>query len=117
MALIREVAQAQRTPKTVDEVFDGLVDLNTKIYNDLKLAQRRAYGAFWHNQDVTPMQLAQKMGTDAAAYFMASAKVSEALSMMNPAHVPIAVPEGYEVAFGQDGTVTITKKDEPQPSA
>lgn len=76
----------------------------------LKNANWLAYDLFWNNPRVTPQEFCDLMGNEAYKLFVASGKTQAFIKSIDPTHIPLDIPENKEVAFGKDGTVTITDK-------
>lgn len=95
-------------PSKVDMEIYKLDSGRRSFYLRSKSDHDKSYNDFWNNPNATPQELCDKAGTKAILFFLISQKTQELLCMLNPEYVPIGVPEGCEVEYGQDGTVTIT---------
>jgi hypothetical protein len=85
------------------------------LFAEMKKQYVAAYKLVWSNSSgLTPQQVCDAIGTDAATMFAASAKLSELLAMVAPSaaslsNVSLACPTGYAYTSNTDGTVTITQ--------
>lgn len=73
----------------------------------LRNKSQQAYNAFWFGQ-VSPIVKIELLGTQAIKVFTDSADAQVFLASKIEGYEPLTIPEGYEIAFNQDGSATIT---------
>lgn len=71
--------------------------------------------AFWANRQFTAPEMGAAYGTDAAELFNLSNKLATFIYEVTGETIAV-VPDKYEYAFAQDGSVTITLKPTPVPT-
>ena len=86
------------------------------LFVEMRMAYLAAYKLVWTNSSgLTPQQVCNALGTDAALLFAGSAKLSELLALVAPSstalsNVTLTTPTGYSYTSNTDGTVIITQQ-------
>jgi hypothetical protein len=93
---------------TLEQVFRKLTFNDKRIFETLESVHTDSFNTFWFNGKFTPNELAAKYGTDATAWFMASAKIQDLLQIVKPTYIRLTPPEKYQITFNEDGSVVIT---------
>jgi hypothetical protein len=73
---------------------------------------RQAYDTFWYGR-VSPVIKMNLLGTKAFQVFKASAEAQAFIKSQNPQHEELAIPEGYEIVWGNDGSAVINVVEIP----
>lgn len=66
---------------------------------------------FNNDQGLTPQQVCDAMGTDAAKVLAAGQAAADLVNALRPNTMAIQIPEGISIQPNQDGTVTIIVAD------
>ncbi len=89
-----------------------IVGANTFAYQQNLRAYQTGMDNFWRNADgLTPQQVADAFGTDAASLFQNAAAVAGLVNGIAPGAIGAdADAAKYDIAINNDGTATITLK-------
>lgn len=94
--------------KTASQVVDEQKDAINGAYISLKAIYLDIHNSFWNNPDVTPEEVVEAWGTEAAGMFQKSIATETLLATLDPDYTPLEIP--YDTVVNPDGTVTITPK-------
>jgi hypothetical protein len=100
---------------TLEGKIKKIKQLNTQIYIKMRALHTQAFNQVWRDKDLTPKQIIEGFGTDAAALFQNSSQIQTILATVDPDYVPLAIPEGYTVTFNDNGSATVTEPTLDQP--
>jgi hypothetical protein len=112
MALITDTYSLTTTEQTAA----SLRKISEYLFAQMRQSYAAAYKLVWSNSSgLTPQQVCDALGTDAAQLFAGAAKLSELLAMVAPSaaslsNVQLSCPAGYSYTANADGTVTITQQ-------
>ena len=85
-------------------------DAATGCFQIMLVTWRNLYEQVWANPfGLTPQQVLDLVGADAAKLFALSSQIAEMLNQIQPGCVVNAVPEGWKYAVNGDGTVTVSQ--------
>lgn len=105
MSLISALGKVAVNP--VDDEFKKAVAQSAMLANQLEVAHTALFNLIWKNKNVTPEQMFEKYGTDAAELFRVSSAIQDILIAVKPNYKPL-VPL-CQVYFRADGSATTIK--------
>lgn len=79
----------------------------SQSYLSLQSTLREVSKIVWQNLDLTPQQVLDGVGSDAANLFRIASLVSQIMTIASGVETPAVRPENYSVVLNQDGTVTV----------
>lgn len=90
-----------------------------QTFQQLTMAFNQGARAFWKNNDATPEQIAEALGTNAVEVFQLHGKIGALLASVRPAAIAPGLAMVGTFTYNDDGTVTITghAADPTPPSA
>jgi hypothetical protein len=92
--------------KAIEEI-NAMNTHATNALGQLQSFSKQAYDAFWFGE-VSPSIKVGLLGTQALKVFTDSAEAQGFLYSKLEGYAPLGIPEGYSVAFAQDGSAKIT---------
>ena len=78
---------------------------NTVCLNQMKRTAKNVFNLVWNNSSLSPQEVCDVLGVDAAKGFDAHAKLQELIYFIDSSWVPLVPPVAY--VKNEDGTVTI----------
>ena len=94
----------------VTQVKGRMVKLASGLYAQTVSQHTRLFQQLWKSPKVTPQEILDEYGTDAAQLFAFSAQLQALALGINPDYEPLVSP--YEYIINPDGTVTVGEKIE-----
>lgn len=86
-----------------------LMDSNASMgLEQLKHYAGQSFNAFWYGT-ISPTVKVQLLGNSALQIFQASALTQAFIKQLDPEWIELTTPEGYEIAFNEDGSAVITE--------
>jgi len=108
---IIEVEKNDRTQaENVTLVKGFMVKLASGLYHQTVSQHARLFQQFWENRKVSPQEILDEYGTDAAQLFAYSSQLQALAKGINPDYEPLVPP--YAFTINRDGTVTVGEKIE-----
>lgn len=100
--------RGQRAKESADAVKQIAVQSVVQFVNQLN----QGFQLIWSNPvGLSPQEVCDALGADAAGVFQRHAATAAFLVKQAPAIAPMlaTVPEGYKIAYNEDGTVVISE--------
>lgn len=94
-------------PQIVAEQVEQINNIGQSAVTQIINMHRITFDLFWHNDQATPQEICDALGTQATRLYLNSKVTQEYIKTIYPDYVPLEMPEGVQVVFNEDGTVTI----------
>jgi hypothetical protein len=91
--------------KKINLISENLENLITE---EMKSAYVSSYSVFWDN----PIEICEEAGNQAHILFQKHLEMGQKIQERDPDFVQLTIPDEWEVAFNQDGSVIVTEKPE-----
>lgn len=94
-------------------VAERLKQQARQTFQQLVMAFNQGARAFWKNNDATPYEICEALGTDAKEIFELHGKIGALLASVNPEAIAPGAALVGTFTYNNNGTVTITGLAEP----
>lgn len=103
------------TPNNTNNVADAISRIknaNTTLYKNIITQHSIIFNLIWNNARFTPKEILDGFGNDAIALFMLSEQLQQMAKSADPNYTVLLPPSKYIIQPNEDGTVTITDKND-----
>ena len=97
-----------QTETAEDHAKKRIFMLTSEIFQQMKITHNEVYRTVWKHPSLTPQQVLDALGTNAASLFVLGADQISLILKYDPSFPEESWKPPFKVIFNEDGTVTVT---------